>query len=102
MGNYDLWDEGDDDDRYDEPDECDHEHADFDILEGRMRCMCGYQRWLTAEDIDAEIAHMAAYNNLEGEITRQNRWWRRLLAWARERWAAVLRPGRVEEDGIPF
>src|SRR5438046_2764455 len=41
--------------------ECDHEHADIDILSGHAACPCGYTWWLSADEIAAELRFMAEY-----------------------------------------
>lgn len=46
---------------YDE-DDCDHQFADIDILEGRGHCpFCGHTWYLSCEEIQAEAQHQAEY-----------------------------------------
>ena len=42
-----------------EPDECEHENAEYDVIEGRMWCTCGYHRWLTGDEIRREAQFQA-------------------------------------------
>jgi hypothetical protein len=46
--------------RDEEPDECDCQFADVDILEGRVHCpMCGNTYYMTADQLRAELANHA-------------------------------------------
>jgi hypothetical protein len=97
QGNY--WD-GDPDD----PPECDHDDADFDILDGRMTCHCGYSRYLTGEEIDAELHRMSEYDRL---MRRQTSPWRQMYDAVRGwLWSLTHRPARqcavASDDEIPF
>lgn len=52
----DLWECYEPEDGYGdrEPAECEHENAEYDILEGEMSCSCGYHRWLSGDEIRRE------------------------------------------------
>ena len=55
-----LSDQDDTDADYDsEPDECEHEHAEYDVIEGWMSCSCGYHRWLSGDEIRREAQFQA-------------------------------------------
>lgn len=97
------------DDEYDDdPDPCDHEEYEIDILDGRARCdRCG-ERWhATQEQIEAEIERIRLYQEWEEE---QRRPWNRFKEWARDRIDALafwrrwrkLRPQASIDDEIPF
>lgn len=62
-----------DDDRDPDMDEC--EHATVDILTGELSCHCGYNRWLSGEEIrreaQLETEMMEAYYR-EFEQTEQD------------------------------
>ena len=50
-----CWDYDDPWDYNDEPDECDHEDYDVDILTGRAHCYrCGDAWWLTGDQLSQE------------------------------------------------
>ena len=55
----------DDEYYYDTDDECEHEHATFDILTGALDCLCGYRRYLVGDEfkryMEEEIACYEAY-----------------------------------------
>lgn len=55
--------------RCDEPDECDCQFANVDILEGRVHCpMCGHTYYLTADQLRHELAvHADAAQALQDE-----------------------------------
>jgi hypothetical protein len=40
-----------DDDRNPDLDECEHEHAEVDILTGELSCHCGYHRYLSGDEL---------------------------------------------------
>ncbi len=58
--------------RYEEPDDCDCQFADVDILEGRGHCPeCGRTWYLTADEMRAELTHQAEYAEaVEDEVAR--------------------------------
>lgn len=100
---YDL-DPGYEDDEDPSGDECDHDDADFDILDGRLTCTCGYSRHLSTEEIDAEIRRMSEYDRM---MRRQTSWWWQTYdAVAGWFWRLTHRPARqcavAADDEIPF
>ena len=84
-------------------DDCCHEEYEDDILTGIATCdQCGH-RWLRgADEIEAEIQRIAAYQDYE-DLENRRQWWRDLL----ERVRSIL-PRRkrtalpVDDDLIPF
>lgn len=88
----------------DDADECDHDDADFDTLEGTLRCSCGYSRSLSAAEIDNELRRMSEYHDLTEREERRQRWahiWRRLAAPLK--WFFTPKPIPAEtDDEIPF
>jgi hypothetical protein len=66
-----------------DPDFCDHEDYEPDIINGRAMChQCGHTWWMTEAEIDAEIARIRAYDEWQRE---QERPWNRFKGWARDK-----------------
>ena len=55
--------------------DCEHEHAEFDILTGELHCSCGYSRILSGDEfqhwVEAEAQAYEAYYR-ECEQTEQD------------------------------
>ena len=107
---YDAW-KTREPDYGDEPDECDHDDYDTDLIEGRATCnKCGLRWGMSAADIQAEIDRQQLYYEQCAEQERPwNRlklWWRDtwLVTWARTRWWAWRHPHTEAEDEpeLPF
>ena len=87
-----------------EPSECDHDDADFDILDGRLTCSCGYSRYLTTEEIDAKIHRMSECDRM---MRRQTSWWWQtyddVAGWFWRLTHRAASPAAVaSDDEIPF
>lgn len=82
--------------------ECDHADYEVDILDGRCWCdMCGHRWHASNEQIEAQIAHEAAYyEHMERENRRQ--WWRDLWGRIRSIFPRRRGPRFVSDDDIPF
>lgn len=100
------------DDYYDadpDPECCDHEDRDADILTGRAIChRCGHAWWLTEAEGDAEIKHIANYHAHMEREERRERWRNltRLIRWPIFRLLDWLWPRKacavLHDDEIPF
>jgi hypothetical protein len=108
---YDDWKLASPYDEYDEDeDQCDHTDAEVDILDWEFRCTCGHHWPASADQVNAEIEHQAAYlEYMEREERRQ--WWRqRLWPFFVLKWKIIdgwlwLTRGRYDhgtDDDIPF
>lgn len=89
-----------------EPDPCDHEDFEVDILDGRCWCdRCGHRWYATNEQVEAQIEHQRAYDEWE---TRENRWqwWRDLVAPGRAFFSKlswwICHREKIADDDIPF
>jgi hypothetical protein len=83
---------------------CEHEDHQLDILEGVCRCRCGHVWAATDQQLDAELAHLAA---LEDAERRARRWRWIVISW--EHVSAIFRrrprvpPTMFKlDDDIPF
>lgn len=95
---YDQWKT---DSGYDE-DPCEHEDYEVDIIVGRAHCCrCQHSWWQTNEEIAAEVARIAAYD--EWQRQQESRWFQlkeRARGWWRSIWRRRKRAKIV--DDIPF
>jgi hypothetical protein len=93
----------------DEPEEeCFHEDYEADINGRASCCRCDHVWYLTDEEILAERAHQAAYDEMCRREERRERW-RRLTAPFRWTWYRALMPlspraaiKSLHDDEIPF
>ena len=107
---YDAWKLRSSDDYYeDEPDECDHQEYEVDIVVGRAHCCtCPHSWWQTNEEIAAEVARIREYDEWQRrEHAREA--WRQLTAPIRWLWYRMLMPfsprsalKSLHDDEIPF
>jgi hypothetical protein len=94
---------------YDEPEPCDHEDHETDILTGRCCCdKCGEVWYASAEDIARQIQHEAEYHEWEAREHRRE-FWRKLtlpIRWPIFRlleWIWPRRAHKVLDDSeLPF
>jgi len=66
MSDYDPWMDEEEDAYNGIPDDCWHEEADINILDGRAVCpRCGHAWWATNAEMDAELQWMIDYAEYE-------------------------------------
>lgn len=89
------------DDSYD-PDGCDHEEYEIDVLIGRAECQCCPHAWYVGHDeLNLALDRHAAYWE---EAYRHSRWYWRLFDRVRNWWATpwLHRRAGVIDDDLPF
>jgi hypothetical protein len=93
------------DDMDDEPECCEHEDYDVDILEGTARCWyCGHQWEQTKEEIEREIKAQREYDKMCEEWEKERRSIRYRLSALLMRVRSWLRPtpALLDDNEIPF
>src|SRR6185503_19015848 len=78
----------------DDPDPCDHDDYEVDILDYRCRCVCGHSWHASAEQVLAEIERQREYYEYE-ERENRRQWWR-------DRWDSVKSLFRRRQRGPPL
>jgi cytochrome P450 len=97
---YDAWKLASPDDDLPE-EECFHEDYEADINARAICCNCGHVWWMTADEIAAERAHVAAYDEAMRREERRERW-RELRRWFRSFLPKRRRQRFNLDDEIPF
>jgi hypothetical protein len=106
---YDSWKLASPDDYCDDPDPCDHEDYEINIVDGRCWChKCGEVWHASKEEISLQIQHEAEYHEWERTQQRREFWLKltRPIRWPIFRLMERIWPRhatRVLDDGeIPF
>lgn len=97
---------------YDPEMDCEHEHYEIDILEGRCRCLCGHNWYASHEQVEAEIKRQWEYSEHEEREDRRQ-WWRDLgyrllhplmsIHWSLCKRGWFCRSRNVQDDSeVPF
>ncbi len=96
-------------DDYDEPEECDHEDYESDILTGRAYCdRCRSSWYLSNDEIEAEHRRIEEYDEWQRSQQRRERWdritWPFRWLWYRalNRVAPRTAVQPLRDDEIPF
>jgi hypothetical protein len=106
---YDEWKLRSPYDEYDDPEPCDHEDYEINIVDGRCWCdRCGEVWNASDEEIARQIQHEAEYHEWE-KRQRRREFWRRLtypIRWPIFRLLERIWPRKVGsvlyDDEIPF